>query len=92
MAKKRKILKGRARRKAIMKLAEGFEREGELELDDNAKISEGDDNGAYVQMWRWVEFDNTELCKGEGSGQEGEDDGDHKDCDAGCPVFDQEAA
>jgi hypothetical protein len=95
MAKKRKILKGRARRAAIMKLAEEFEKEGELELDANAKISEGDDNGAYVQMWRWVEFGNTELCKGEGSGQEGQDVGDHKDCDDGCPVIDaldQEAA
>ncbi len=86
---KRKILKGRARRRAILELTSSkFEKEGELELDYTAKISEGDDNGAYVQMWQWVPFDNTELCKGEGSAHEGEEDGDHDGCDAGCPVFD----
>lgn len=30
---------------------------GELELDSNAEISEGDDNGAYVQTWMWVPFE-----------------------------------
>lgn len=30
------------------------EREGTLEIDDNAKVSRGDDNGAYVQAWVWV--------------------------------------
>jgi hypothetical protein len=38
-------------------------RDGELELDDNAKVSEGDDNGAYVQTWMWVPFDGTPLDK-----------------------------
>lgn len=89
MANKRKILKGRPRRAAILELASSkFEHEGDLELDDKAVISEGDDNGAYVQMWQWVPFDNTELCKGEGSGNEGQDDGDHEHCDDGCPVID----
>ncbi len=39
-------------------------KEGELEIDDDAKISEGDDNGAYVQAWVWVSFADTELNKG----------------------------
>lgn len=38
-------------------------RDGELELDQNAKISEGDDNGAYIQTWMWVSFDDTDLDK-----------------------------
>jgi len=29
-------------------------KDGELEVDDNAKISKGDDAGAYVQAWVWV--------------------------------------
>jgi hypothetical protein len=28
--------------------------DGELEFDDNAQVSFGDDPGAYVQCWRWV--------------------------------------
>ena len=40
-----------------------FEREGELEIDNNAVVSDGDDNGAYVQAWVWVPFDGTELDK-----------------------------
>lgn len=29
-------------------------REGELEVDDNAIVSESDDGGAYVMAWVWV--------------------------------------
>jgi len=29
-------------------------KEGELEVDDNAVVSFGDDDGAYVQAWLWV--------------------------------------
>lgn len=55
------------RRQQILELARKNENlhEGELELDDNAKISEGDDNGAYVQVWMWVPFDGTPLDKEE---------------------------
>jgi hypothetical protein len=28
--------------------------EGQLEVDDNAPVSIGDDDGAYVQAWVWV--------------------------------------
>lgn len=34
-----------------------YEREGEIEIDDGAKVSRADDNpdaGAYVQAWVWV--------------------------------------
>lgn len=37
--------------------------DGSLELAAAAKVSEGDDNGAYVQTWMWVPFDGTELDK-----------------------------
>ena len=31
-----------------------FARDGELEIDDNAQVSLGDDSGAYVEAWVWV--------------------------------------
>ena len=31
-----------------------WERDGELEIDDNAVVSIGDDPGAYVAAWVWV--------------------------------------
>lgn len=34
--------------------AEIHSRDGECEVDDNAKVSGGDDPGAYVQAWVWV--------------------------------------
>lgn len=39
--------------------ASGTLRDGELEMDPDAKISRGDANGAYVQTWLWVSFDGT---------------------------------
>lgn len=52
------------RRAAIIKLAhDRHARDGELEFDDNALVSEGNDNGAYVQGWRWVDFEGTEFDK-----------------------------
>jgi hypothetical protein len=38
-------------------------RDGELEFDDGCVVSEGDDNGAYVMAWRWVDFGGTEFDK-----------------------------
>jgi hypothetical protein len=29
-------------------------RDGEIEVDGNARISFGDDDGAYVEAWVWV--------------------------------------
>ena len=38
--------------------AEIHSRDGECEVDDGAKVSLGDDPGAYVQAWVWVyDFD-----------------------------------
>ena len=31
-----------------------WQKEGEIEIDDDAKISRGDDPGAYVAAWVWV--------------------------------------
>lgn len=31
-----------------------YSSEGEIEIDDDAKVSRGDDPGAYVQAWVWV--------------------------------------
>jgi len=36
-----------------------YEREGECEIDDNAKISRGDPDGSYVQAWVFVYNDQT---------------------------------
>lgn len=43
--------------------------DGEVELDEDAVVSEGDENGAYVQGWLWVSFDGTELSKEEEEGE-----------------------
>ncbi len=38
--------------------------DGQLEMDrHSAVISEGGDNGAYVQVWAWVSFEGTEFDK-----------------------------
>jgi hypothetical protein len=39
------------------------QREGWCEIDYDALVSEGGDNGAYVQAWVWVNFADTELDK-----------------------------
>jgi|HubBroStandDraft_6_1064221.scaffolds.fasta_scaffold1271751_1 hypothetical protein len=33
-----------------------YGRDGEIEVDSNARISYGDDPGAYVEAWVWVPF------------------------------------
>ena len=66
------------KQQAIFDLAKStLEDEGDLEFDQYCAVSEGDDNGAYVQCWKWVGFAGTPLCKG---GEPG--------CAAGCPVCD----
>lgn len=37
--------------------------DGECELAEPVVISEGEDNGAYVQAWVWVSFADTSLDK-----------------------------
>lgn len=38
-------------------------REGEIEIDNDAVVSKGNDNGAYVQAWVWVSDEDLELEK-----------------------------
>ena len=48
----------------ILELArEQFGEYGAVEFDDDATVSEGDGNGAYVQAWVWVDFTDTKLDK-----------------------------
>jgi hypothetical protein len=52
------------RRQRILELARStLAREGELEFDDDAVASEGDENGAYLHAWAWVDFSGTSLDK-----------------------------
>lgn len=39
------------------------ERDGDIEFDLTAEVSEGDGNGAYVQAWVWIDFSGTSLDK-----------------------------
>lgn len=50
------------REEAILDLA-GSGQDGEAEIEPNAIVSEGEDNGAYVEAWVWVSFDGTPLDK-----------------------------
>lgn len=38
-----------------------YARDGEIEIDENAKVSRGSDPGAYVQAWVWVPDDEAEA-------------------------------
>jgi hypothetical protein len=52
------------RREQIVEMArESLAREGEIEFDDDAIVSEGSDNGAYVEGWIWLSFEGTPLNK-----------------------------
>ena len=54
------------RARIVTHAKEAYHEEGELEFDDNAEVSESDDpqeNGAYVQCWKWVPFAGTEFDK-----------------------------
>jgi hypothetical protein len=57
----------------------------QAEVDGNAPVSLGDDDGAYVQAWVWVSDDQMRRLgyepsaeKGENEGDEGTDDEDHE--------------
>jgi hypothetical protein len=38
-------------------------KDGEVEIDDDAKVSRGEDPGAYVQAWVWVYDDDVKEMK-----------------------------
>lgn len=47
----------------VQTAAERYEDAGRIEIDAGAAISEGSDNGAFVQAWVWVDFAGTVLDK-----------------------------
>jgi hypothetical protein len=51
------------RAKIVLLAKEQHEKEGELEIDHDAKLSAGRDNGCYVAAWVWVDFTGTEFDK-----------------------------
>ena len=54
-------------------IEQGLFTDGEVELGnegDTAMVSEGDDNGAYVRAWVWVDFAGTDLDKETGEKEE----------------------
>lgn len=52
------------RREEILVLArQRLYRDETCEIDQNARISEGDDNGCYVQAWVWFDFGGTNFDK-----------------------------
>ena len=52
------------RRLEIVELARNeHQQDGEVEIDDNAQLSEGNDNGCYVRAWVWVGFSGTPFDK-----------------------------
>lgn len=54
-------------------------RDGELEFDDNCAVSMGDDNGAYVQGWKWVDASDLDDVPFEGDEEEEEEEEDEAD-------------
>lgn len=61
--RKKERVQHNKRNSAIRAMAQEEGRDGELEVDDGAIVSEGEDNGAYVQAWVWVDFYGTPLNK-----------------------------
>ena len=41
-------------KKYILKAREQYQKDGEIEIDDNAVVSRGDPDGAYVAAWVFV--------------------------------------
>lgn len=55
---------------------ENLQADGDLEFDDDAVVSMGDDKGAYVQAWKWVYASDV---PGVGQEHDEEEDGDEPD-------------
>lgn len=56
------------RRVAIIQLArQQYEQEGQVEIDDAARLSEGNDNGCYVQAWVWIGYSGTRFDQEKGA-------------------------
>ena len=53
-----------SRRQRIIEVARHrLQVDGELEINDEAIVSEGGDNGCYVMAWAWFDFEGTEFDK-----------------------------
>ena len=48
-------------KEAVALAREEYQSAGECEVDENAKISRGDEAGAYVQAWVWVRWPEAEI-------------------------------
>jgi len=48
-------------KEAIKAARAEHQRDGECEVDDNAKTSRGSDRGCYVQAWVWVYWPEAEV-------------------------------
>ena len=44
--------------------------DGEVEIDPGARVSEGDDPGAYVEAWVWVPVSAAVRCAPEAGGND----------------------
>ena len=44
-----------------------YHQDGQIEIDSDARVSMGDDNGAYVQAWVWVPLNEEEDARSNGS-------------------------
>ena len=51
------------RRFEIIELAREQRQEEGLEIDNDARISEGNDNGCYVAAWVWADFAESKFDK-----------------------------
>jgi hypothetical protein len=52
------------------------QQDGELEVDENAAVSIGNDDGAYVQCWIWIRDPEAGI---EGDGGDGGEDSEDQD-------------
>lgn len=67
--------------KLVAKARDEWEREGEVEFDDDPVVSRGEDNGAYVQAWVWVRDPDDDVVEtGSFVFRESQQNGDHVDC------------
>lgn len=75
------------RRLRIIELARDMNHicEGSVEIDDDAILSEGDDNGCYVSAWSWVDFSDTEFDKSDPSDPSDEENECTACNDGSCP-------
>lgn len=67
--------------KAYLEAAGAYCVDGDLELDGDAEVSLGDDPGAYVMMWKWIDAEEAGLETGD-DGQDRESYSDDQDRDS----------